>query len=217
MHETTRVRGYISIHNGKTRILFALLRYLPMQLEISRYPLLCLFGRPDVRNDSLLSLVWWNVMIALLRVFLRFAVRFSSRYEVVVLYVILYYYVGFSYEIAKQDFYYCFLLASRSNKKKPKNRWSSSTFIALGFFTILFGTVKYKGWVVYGLGKPKRKCEKMSLRKMCRLWKNRSRSILRYACIALFSSIFRTDCLKNEAMLGKREFQFVIFINFWLQ
>lgn len=59
-------------------------------------------------------------MIALLRVFLRFAVRFSSRYEVVVLYVILYYYVGFSYEIAKQDFYYCFLLASRSNKKSQR-------------------------------------------------------------------------------------------------
>lgn len=38
-----------------------------------------------------------------------------------------------------------------------------------------------------------------------------------YACIALFSSIFRTDCLKNEAMLGKRELQFVIFTNFRLQ
>lgn len=48
----------------ETWILFGLLRYLPMQLEISRYPLLCLFGRPDVRNDSLLSLPWWNVMTA---------------------------------------------------------------------------------------------------------------------------------------------------------
>lgn len=35
-----------------------------------------------------------------------------------------------------------------------------------------------------------------------------------YACIALFSPIFRADCLKNEATLAKREFKFAIFTNF---
>lgn len=125
--DTTRVRGYVPTHNGeKCGSPLPFIRYLPMQFEdLSIQPLLCLLGGPGVRNDSLLSFAWWNVMIAS-RVSLRFVVSLLTPGKESCLFPI----TGVSYEIRKSRI---FLQVSV--------RWKASSFVAFYWYLVFYDFV----------------------------------------------------------------------------